>query len=88
MHARRYRVVVTREDDAWLARVTELPGASTFARDLAFLDGYVREVIALMLDLPDGAEAGLNVAYEYDLEGADLAAAVAQLGDGNSRDGL
>ena len=48
-----YRVMATREDDAWLADVPELPGAHTFARTLPALDKAVREVIVLAADLPD-----------------------------------
>ena len=60
-----YRVVVTREDDAWLADVPDLPGAHTYARNLPSLDQSVREVIAMIEDLPDGAEANLRLTYEY-----------------------
>lgn len=49
----RYRVVVTREDDAWLADVPELPGAHTYARTLPALDQAVREVVVLAADRPD-----------------------------------
>jgi len=74
-----YRVVVTRESNAWLADVPEVQGAHTFARNLARLDIYVREVIAAMLDLPEGAEADLSVAYEYDTGDAGLDAQAAEL---------
>lgn len=60
-----YRVVVTREDGAWLADVPELDGAHTWARSLPALDRGVREVIVLAADLPDEAMAGLDVDYEY-----------------------
>jgi predicted RNase H-like HicB family nuclease len=60
-----YHVVVTREDDDWLATVPDLPGAHTDARSLRTLDGYIREVIALVEDLPDGAESQLALDYEF-----------------------
>jgi hypothetical protein len=60
-----YTVRVTREHDAWLADVVGLEGAHTFARTLGALDGHVREVIALVENLEDGAEAALHVRYEY-----------------------
>jgi predicted RNase H-like HicB family nuclease len=60
-----YHVVVTREGNDWLAAVPELPGAHTDARSLRTLDGYVREVITLLEDLPDGAEAELTLDYEF-----------------------
>lgn len=60
-----YRVVVTREDESWLADVPGVPGTHTWAKDLPALDASVREVIALVEDLPQGAEAELNLCYEY-----------------------
>ena len=63
MSERIYRVVVTREGDAWLADVPDVPGAHTWARNLLGLDGAVREVIALVEDLPDGAEPNLRLAH-------------------------
>lgn len=60
-----YRVVVTREDNAWLATVPDLPGAHTFARTLAALDKAVREVVALAADLPDDAMNDLTLNWDY-----------------------
>lgn len=60
-----YRVVVTREDGAWLADMPELEGAHTFARSLAGLDRSVREVIVLAADLPDDAMGGLRLDYVF-----------------------
>ncbi|BCJ31729.1 hypothetical protein [Actinocatenispora sera] len=60
-----YRVVVTREGDAWLADVPNLEGTQTWAKNLPGLDGNVREAIALAEDLPEDAEAGLVLDYEY-----------------------
>lgn len=48
-----YDVHVTREGDAWLADVPELPGAHTYARSLTGLRRSVREVIVLMGDYSD-----------------------------------
>lgn len=62
-----YTAHVTREDGNWLASVDGLPGAHTHARTLATLDRYVREVIALMADLPDETMPGLDVSYRYDV---------------------
>lgn len=59
-----YTVEVTREDDAWIADVPDLPGAHTFARNLTTLDAAVREVILLVLDAPDDAPAP-DVRYVY-----------------------
>ena len=60
-----YGVVVTRQDDWWLARVPSLAGAHTESRTLATLDRDVREVIALVEDLPAGAEAALRLSWEF-----------------------
>ncbi|MGH8867694.1 MAG: hypothetical protein ACRDYU_06840, partial [Actinomycetes bacterium] len=65
MSEKTYRVLVTREDDAWLADVKGLSGAHTYARSLAGLDRSVREVIVLMADLPDEDLDSVDVAYEY-----------------------
>ena len=60
-----YRVVVTREDKSWLASVPEVHGAHTWARSLTGLDRYVREAIALVLDLPPKAEKNLELELEF-----------------------
>jgi len=54
-------VIVTREGDNWLADVPEVEGTHTYARTLARLQDEVREAIALALDLPEGAEAGIEL---------------------------
>ena len=43
-----YTVEVTREDDAWIATVVDLPGAHTFAKNLTALDTAVREVVGFI----------------------------------------
>lgn len=60
-----YRVVVERDEDVWIADVPDVPGAHTQAGNLTKLDVNVRQVIALVLDLPDGAEPTLELQYEY-----------------------
>ncbi len=63
-----YHVVVRRDpEDArfWLADVTGLDGAHTYARSLAALERYVREVIVLVADLADDAEHELRLEWEY-----------------------
>ncbi|HEY5320371.1 MAG TPA: hypothetical protein VIJ76_05800 [Galbitalea sp.] len=69
-----YTVDVTREGDAWMADVIELPGAHTFARNLVALHRSVREVIGLVADLPE--LSGDEITYNYvdvDSELADAA---------------
>lgn len=53
-----------------------VPGAHTQAGNLVKLDEHVREVIALVLDLPEGAEADLELDYEYPGIGPEAAAAI------------
>jgi DNA-directed RNA polymerase specialized sigma24 family protein len=60
-----YRVVVTREDGAWLADVPELEGAHTYARTLPALDRAVREVIVMAAGRPDEDMPLLRLAYDY-----------------------
>lgn len=50
-----YNVDVTREGDAWLADVGNLPGAHTWAKNLTRLKANVVEVIRLVEDVPDEA---------------------------------
>ena len=72
-----YRVTVTRERDAWLADVRDVPGAHTFARSLSALQRSVREVIVLMTDRPDDAldDFDLDIWYEIGDSSAAVAAA-------------
>ena len=65
MSRRTFRVVVTREDDQWLAEVPELQGAHTYARSLPSLDQAVREVVVLAAGLPDEAVPELVLDYDY-----------------------
>jgi hypothetical protein len=60
-----YRVIVTREDGAWLADVPELEGAHTYARTLPALDRAVREVVVMAIDRPDEDMPALRLAYDY-----------------------
>lgn len=60
-----HRVIVTREDGAWLADVPELEGAHTYARTLPALDRAVREVVVMATDRPDKDMPTLQLAYDY-----------------------
>jgi DNA-directed RNA polymerase specialized sigma24 family protein len=71
-----YEVIVTREDDAWLADVPSVPGAHTFARSLRGLAKSVREVIILMDDLDDDATPEVAFTYQVDDQAVQDAAAV------------
>jgi DNA-directed RNA polymerase specialized sigma subunit len=74
-----YRVVVTREDNNWLAEVPQLEGTRTYAKTLRKLDEYVREAVVLGADLPDEAMADLDLDYEYHLGNGDLDLQVREL---------
>ncbi|HCT78113.1 MAG TPA: HicB family protein [Micromonosporaceae bacterium] len=81
-HESAYRVVVRRDpEDArfWLADVEGLDGAHTYARSLGALDRYVREVIVLAADLPDEAEDGLTLEWDYHTGDPGLDEEAAQL---------
>lgn len=58
-----YTAEVTRENDAWIATVVDLPGAHTFAKNLTALDAAVREVISLVAELGD--DIPIEVDYRY-----------------------
>ena len=60
-----YIVDAGQEGDQLLAAVRDLPGAHTFADDFTSLDSAVREVIALVLDLPTTDLTELDVAYAF-----------------------
>lgn len=73
-----YTAEVTRENDAWIATVVDLPGAHTFAKNLTALDAAVREVISLVAELGD--DIPIEVDYRYlNLDATALEAA--QLGE-------
>jgi hypothetical protein len=74
-----YRVVITHENSAWLADVPDLAGTHTFARNIPSLQKAVRELIALVEDLPDGAEDDLDVDYEYRIGIPEVEAETRQL---------
>jgi len=61
----KYRVVVTRDGDGWMADVPALPGTHTWAKTLRALDHNVREVIGMVEDLPRSAEAAMDLEMEY-----------------------
>ncbi|HEU0131056.1 MAG TPA: hypothetical protein VFQ85_08710 [Mycobacteriales bacterium] len=60
-----YRVHVVREGAYWLADGPALPRVHTYAADLAALDANVREAVALVAGLPEGAEPGLALEWAF-----------------------
>lgn len=75
----RYRVRVSREGDSWLAHVSGLEGAHTFARSLTGLDRSVREVIVLAADLSDEAMSDLVLKWDYRTGFPDVDVAAAEV---------
>ena len=57
-------VDVERDAGHLIAQVRDLPIAHTFGADFDELDAAVREVIALVLGLPEG-EHDLDIAYAF-----------------------
>ena len=74
-----YHVVVTRDDDGWMADVAALPGTHTWAKTLRALDRNIREVIGMVEDLPRSAEASLDLDLEYRTGDPDLDARSSEL---------
>jgi predicted RNase H-like HicB family nuclease len=57
-----YRVDIEMGDNGWwTVDVPEVPGAHTEGQTLSRARNNAREVIALMLDLPEGAEEGIEL---------------------------
>ena len=57
-----YRIVIEMGDNGWWTiDVPEVPGAHSEAQTLARARHNAREVIALMLDLPEGAEETMEL---------------------------
>lgn len=67
-----YTVKVSREGTNWLSQAVELRAAHTFAGNLIQLDLATREVIALVEDLPDGAEENLSIKWDYSAVGPEF----------------
>ena len=82
-----YTVHVTREDRTWLGEVPDLPGAHTFATSLSALERAMREVVVLAADLPDDAEATVDLVWDMsDVDASAVEAAqVAQARAANDR---
>ena len=76
MAAMNYTVDVSRENDDWLATVTNLESVSTWATTFANLDRNVREAIALAEDLPDSAEKSLDISWSVPTDSPELATAI------------
>jgi predicted RNase H-like HicB family nuclease len=60
-----YRVMVTREEEGWVADVPEVPGAHTQAESFTDLERHVREAIVLMTDRDDGDTRSFRLAWSF-----------------------
>lgn len=63
-----YTAVAERDGSAWFARVEGVQGAIVQARRLEQIEPNVREVVAMLLDVPDDS---FDVVTTWKLEGAD-----------------
>ncbi|WP_051223972.1 hypothetical protein [Pseudoclavibacter soli] len=61
-----YHVRAYRDGTQWSVDVAEAPTAHTFAGNLTALDRNVREAIAVTDDLPEGAEATLDLVWDFE----------------------
>ena len=62
-----YRVTYEHDSNGlWFVRCPDLPGAHSHGRTLTSARSNMREAIALVLDLPDGAPIALDEEFELD----------------------
>lgn len=67
----RHRVVFTKEGDDWVVEAPDIPGAHSWGPTLKSATEHMKEAIALVLDLPDGAEKTMSLDPHYRVEGLD-----------------
>ena len=70
-HQMTYRVVFTREDKDWTVIAPDVHPAHSWGPNLRSATAHIKEAIALVLDLPEGAEETMVLNGEYHLEGLD-----------------
>jgi hypothetical protein len=66
-----HRVVFTREDGHWTVVAPEVHPAHTWGPNLKTASKRIKEAIALVLDLPPGAEKSMELDAEYRIAGID-----------------
>lgn len=69
----RYRVVFTKEGDNWVVVAPDLRGAHSWGPNLRSATEHIKEAIALVLGLPEGAEETMVLDPSYRVESADSA---------------
>jgi predicted RNase H-like HicB family nuclease len=63
-----HRVVFSMDDNGWwFAKATEVPGAHSDGQTIARARANIKEAIAGILDLPEGAEADMSLAERFEL---------------------
>lgn len=67
----RHRVVFTKEGDDWVVVAPDIPGAHSWGPTLKSASEHIKEAIALVLDLPDGAEETMTLDPIFRLESMD-----------------
>lgn len=66
-----HRVAYRMDDNGWwYVEALDVPGAHSHGQTIARAGANIREAIAGMLDLPEGAEADLELEERYDLPSA------------------
>jgi len=70
-HQMTYRVVFTKEDKDWTVIAPDVHPAHSWGPNLRSATAHIKEAIALVLDLPEGAEETMVLNGEYHLEGLD-----------------
>lgn len=80
MTAIEVEAVVTREGSNWLAEVPGMPGAHTYAGNVSALVENLREVVALVLDLPGDAESDVSVHLKF-TDADDVISEAARIGE-------
>lgn len=70
-HQMTYRVVFTKEGKDWTVMAPDVHPAHSWGPNLASATERIKEAIALVLGLPEGAERSMVLDAEYRVEGMD-----------------
>jgi len=70
-HTMTYRVVFTKEDKEWTVVAPDVHPAHSWGPNLRSASDHIKEAIALVLDLPAGAERTIALDAEYQVEDLD-----------------
>lgn len=70
-HPMTYRVIFTKEDKEWTVVAPDVHPAHSWGPNLRSASDHIKEAIALVLDLPAGAERTIALDAEYQVEDLD-----------------